>query len=198
MSVVYSCTNRLAAWHGITWAIPIVDGIDGRFLWRWTIIPYVAFYPMVAWALIRPKRASEQITDRLIVLEGVWTLTLWSNIIFLFAPSNVPITELVDASWRDSGSLVGGLWQFLAWADEPTNGFPSLHVSIILFLAIEGTQRPGQSQRLLMMWIATALIIISTMTTGQHQILDVFGGVALAVLASKYILPSPEQDIETI
>ena len=193
MSALYFCTNRLAMWHGMTWSIPVIDLIDGRFLWYWSIIPYAAFYPILFWALLRPRRVGEQGEERLVVLEGVWTLVVWSNLIFLLAPNIVPITELVNTSWKDEGGLTGWLWLTLDKADEPTNGFPSLHVSIMIFLALEmSTRSKPRSTLFFLMWFAAILVVLSTLTTGQHQVLDLVGGTVLAILASRSIIPSEE------
>ena len=127
------------------------------------------------------------------MLEGVWTLVVWSNLIFLLAPNIVPITELVNTSWKDEGGLTGWLWLTLDKADEPTNGFPSLHVSIMIFLALElSTRSKPRSTQFFLMWFAAILVVLSTLTTGQHQVLDLVGGTVLAILASRSIIPSEE------
>ena len=197
MSIIYYCTNRLAMWHGMTWSIPIIDLIDGRFLWKWSIIPYAAFYPILIWSLIRPCRNAEISKDRLAVFEGVWTLVMWSNLIFLLAPNTVPIADLVDTTWKNEGGLTGWLWLALDQADEPSNGFPSLHVSIMIFLAIEmSTRFKPRSAPVILMWLTTTIIVLSTLTTGQHQVLDLAGGIALAMIAARSILTN-EDTIES-
>ena len=67
----------------------------------------------------------------------------------------------------------------------------------MIFLALEmSTRFKPRSSPVLLMWFATILVVLSTLTTGQHQILDLVGGTALAILAARSILPN-ENTIES-
>ena len=83
--------------------------------------------------------------------------------------------------------IIGGnsLWdnalRFLYQIDAPDNLFPSIHclVSWFSYLGVRGRKDIPQWYRTLSFVMALA-VFISTLTTRQHVIVDVFGGVLLA------------------
>ncbi len=74
--------------------------------------------------------------------------------------------------------------QFLYWIDAPVNLFPSLHCMIawLCWAAVRG------NKELSLLWRITALIMailvcVSTLTTRQHVLLDVLGGILLSEIS---------------
>lgn len=71
---------------------------------------------------------------------------------------------------------------FFRTIDPPGNSFPSLHVAMSLFLTgcytFFSTSRATQ----IVFWLWSILISISVLTTKQHYVVDVGGGVILAAL----------------
>jgi len=85
------------------------------------------------------------------------------------------------------GSL-GTLFQVLRGFDRPFNQCPSLHISLaILILDVFLRRSRGLARILLCAWFA--LIAASTVFTYQHHVIDVAGGVALAVITFYLIRP---------
>jgi membrane-associated phospholipid phosphatase len=67
--------------------------------------------------------------------------------------------------------------------DPPGNCFPSLHVFNTVFFASCYSWTKKSVLKICLMWFWTALIVVSVLTVKQHYLLDVFGGIALAVVA---------------
>lgn len=101
--------------------------------------------------------------------------TLVSCLIFLVWPTTVGQTVRVGQSW------VSGAWNWLYFFDVPGNCFPSLHVALA-WVACWLLARRGRLWRTMapLWWLA---ISVSTLTTRQHRLIDVGGGIAVALLA---------------
>ena len=71
--------------------------------------------------------------------------------------------------------------RFLYKIDAPTNLFPSIHclVSWFCFIGIISDRKIPKWYKVMSFFIAVA-VFVSTLTTRQHVIVDVVGGVALA------------------
>lgn len=101
--------------------------------------------------------------------------TVASSLVFLVWPTTV------GQSIKDGDALVSTVWRWLYFFDVPGNCFPSLHValsSIACWLLV----RRATIWRMIApaWWLAIAL---STLTTRQHRLIDVGGGIAVAFLA---------------
>ena len=85
-----------------------------------------------------------------------------------------PVVEGVDV-WAQA-------MRFLYEMDAADNLFPSIHclTSTFCYLAVRGNERVPRWYRLTSL-VITAAICVSTLTTRQHVLIDVAGGVALAV-----------------
>ncbi len=92
-------------------------------------------------------------------------------VIFVLYPTTYP---------RPAGDTSYPLFEFLKFFDSPTNCFPSLHVAIPIFLAL-AIWRGGKKIGILFLFWAI-LLALSTLTTKQHYLLDVFGGILTALL----------------
>lgn len=96
---------------------------------------------------------------------------------FLFFPTELPRREL---SGVDAGPITQAAWAFLMSADHPTNSFPSMHVAEAVITAVALTRADARFRWLAAVWAAA--IAISTLTTEQHVVADVVGGLLLAML----------------
>ncbi len=65
--------------------------------------------------------------------------------------------------------------------DTTGNCFPSLHVAMTLFLTACYYLIEKSLKKKLLMWTWTIAIIISVLTTKQHYVIDIAGGVVLAI-----------------
>lgn len=114
-----------------------------------------------------------------LIRRTVWAyLTVWitAYIGFLLYPTVAPRPSVVPGD----GFAAWGL-RFLYDADPPYNCFPSLHVahSFVSAFAASRVHR-------LLGFIATAcasLVALSTLFTKQHYVVDLVGGIALALAA---------------
>jgi membrane-associated phospholipid phosphatase len=99
------------------------------------------------------------------------------GIIYIAFPTTNVRPELVD-----SGVFVDML-KFLYKIDAANNLFPSIHclVSWYCYIGLRNCKTVPAWYRKLSLFIAI-MIFISTLTTKQHVIIDVFGGVILAEL----------------
>ena len=71
--------------------------------------------------------------------------------------------------------------------DAPGNTFPSLHVAVTTLLTLRLRRR-----RFDVLWLVWgALVVLSTLTVKQHFILDVVGGLALALGLNAWRLRAP-------
>ena len=77
--------------------------------------------------------------------------------------------------------VFGSMFQFLRAFDQPQNLFPSLHIAFWLILrAVYVRHTRGMWQWGVKLWFA--LIAVSTLLTWQHQVVDVLGGLGLAMI----------------
>ncbi|KPA17456.1 Phosphatidic acid phosphatase type 2/haloperoxidase [Candidatus Magnetomorum sp. HK-1] len=93
------------------------------------------------------------------------------------------------------GGIVGWLWRMLYSTDTATNLFPSLHAAFAYLSASDLHEKEGCWSWLAPLW-ATA-ILISTLTTRQHNIADLAGGLLLGISCQKVgekYLGLPEED----
>ncbi|MGN0334484.1 MAG: phosphatase PAP2 family protein [Lachnospiraceae bacterium] len=94
---------------------------------------------------------------------------------FLLIPTtNIRPSIEGDTLWTD-------LMRFLYQVDSPSNLFPSIHclVSWLSYIGIRGKKHIPVWYRLFSCLMALA-VFLSTLTTKQHVIVDVIGGVLLA------------------
>jgi membrane-associated phospholipid phosphatase len=65
--------------------------------------------------------------------------------------------------------------------DASGNCFPSLHVSMAVFLTGVYQLVAQSKTKKVLMWIWAFLIVVSVLTTKQHYLIDVFGAITLAI-----------------
>lgn len=114
-----------------------------------------------------------------LIRRTVWAyITVWtvSYIGFLLYPTVAPRSETVVGE----GFAVWGL-RFLYGADPPYNCFPSIHVahSFVSALACSRVHRTLGRVAL----ACASLVAISTLLTKQHYVVDLIGGIFLALAA---------------
>ena len=137
--------------------------------YSWSLILFVASF-----FLVRTAAQLSILTRRLILA------TVFACFIFYCYPARFSFYRLIPDDWTQFG------YQFLQLVDKPFNQLPSLHVSYAILLGVSlwdivESKKIGvlSTYRLLLISICT-LIIVSTVLTYQHHLLDVLGGVVLA------------------
>ncbi|MGE6440557.1 phosphatase PAP2 family protein [Psychrobacter sp. NPDC078409] len=138
--------------------------------YSWSLILFV-----VSFFLVRTSTQLSLLSYRLILA------TIFACLIFYFYPARFSFHRLTPNDWTQFG------YQFLQLVDKPFNQLPSLHVSYAILLGVSlwdiaGSRKSWVSgaYRLLLTGICT-LIALSTVLTYQHHLLDMLGGVVLAV-----------------
>lgn len=111
---------------------------------------------------------------------GLWGATgiyLTSLFFFVVMPTYYPREAYpTDSVWA----------QFTRMIDGTGNCFPSLHVALVVFLT--GCYSVFQSVpwKRVAMWVWAVFIVISVLTTKQHYLMDVGGGILIAFPAILY------------
>jgi membrane-associated phospholipid phosphatase len=75
------------------------------------------------------------------------------------------------------------IMQYFQQVDKDGNCLPSLHVFITICFSYCYSVISKSNLHRVLMWLWTLLIIVSVLTTKQHYLVDVFGGIVLALVA---------------
>ncbi|HEX6269372.1 MAG TPA: phosphatase PAP2 family protein [Anaerolineales bacterium] len=168
--------------------------IDIFPVWPIWVVPYLLCYPLWLFSLIWCIRKMDDHLFRAL-LAASFLIFAVSNSIFVFIP-----TYVKQMTFQGNDIFVF----FLRIFHEDTgrySAFPSGHVYITTLLALFfGRWYPPQKP----LWILILIIVsLSTLFTGQHYILDVLGGYAIA-LAGYYfglwwagVLPARDRPVKT-
>ncbi|PIR94127.1 hypothetical protein COT97_03080 [Candidatus Falkowbacteria bacterium CG10_big_fil_rev_8_21_14_0_10_39_11] len=139
-----------------------------------TIFVYVAIFILI---LIMPFLITDGIVFRRTILAG-FLLLIFNIMIFVFFPT--------EYSARPDVAVTMGQdhWLYFAYkalheADTESNCFPSMHVSIVTYITLITYKVKPRLFKVLCVF--AFFIILSTLTTKQHYLWDVLGGVLLAV-----------------
>lgn len=133
--------------------------------YSWSIMMFCASFFMVK----TPKQLS-LLTRRLILA------TLLACFIFYICPAKFTFERPTVLGWAHYG------YQFLHLTDKPFNQFPSLHVTYAILLGVSLWQLSTALLYRLVLCCICSLIIVSTVLTYQHHLLDIAGGLLLAGL----------------
>ena len=138
----------------------------------WTVTIYLGSFVYWYLCFLFASRGDRAESDRLFATHFL-TATV-SALVFVLFPTTLQRPDIAG----------GGLWNWLMrvvyWFDTPENLFPSLHCSTG-WLCWVGLRR----RRDLPLWTRLAALLlslavcVSTLTTRQHVLADVFSGVAL-------------------
>jgi hypothetical protein len=152
--------------------------------WTWTVIPYFLLIGgMYLPALVPDRRAFS--TAMLAILIGV----VLNNLVFFLWPTTYP--RPIAVAGDGIHSMIYG---FLIAVDTPGNCFPSAHITApAIGCWALGRQFPRWRWIIYLIFIPFALSIL---TTKQHYVLDLFGGLATAgigIYAAKRFLSRNER-----
>jgi membrane-associated phospholipid phosphatase len=135
----------------------------------WMIVPYISFNLLFIIPLIV---LPTEVIRRVGITFAV--STIFAGTIFLLFPTHNAFPQVVPQGFFSS--LFLGLYS----VDLPSNMFPSLHVAYsILFLLFSYPYIRNRSLKIgFVCWVA--VVIVSTVFTHQHHVIDVIGGLVLA------------------
>jgi membrane-associated phospholipid phosphatase len=146
----------------------------------WTFLIYLSDYALGVVAVVLLDDAEE---FQAFVRMAFFTLALCGTIYF-FCPTIYPRPEYPKSNIR----LFEFAMNLVRTVDSPTNSFPSLHVALTMISAWAVRKRGPKIS--VFFWIWSIAIFISTLTTKQHYLIDIVGGmtIAAAVIALNHLL----------
>lgn len=151
----------------------------------WSLI-YGALYAYLIALPVFVVREEEHLRRTVRAYLAVW---ISAYLVFLAYPTVAPRPATVEGTGFGAWGL-----RLLYDMDPPFNCFPSLHVAHSFVSALTCLRVHGGVGRTAL--AAAALVALSTLFTKQHYVLDVVGGICLAVVAfARFIRPQPAADV---
>jgi membrane-associated phospholipid phosphatase len=132
---------------------------------------YLSYYPLLALA---GMRMAKQPWIWRAVGATAFVITC-SGIVFLIHPT------MIERPAFAGGGFSGSALRWVRAIDPPNNCFPSLHVGLATCCGLIWRKAAPRRGPLLLLW--TASIAVSTLTTKQHYLIDVLGGLLVAAIA---------------
>lgn len=167
---IYSVLNQIVAD-----AVDVVTVVDTWIPFvKEFIIPYLLWYPFIYGALVYFCFVDRK--QYFIALSSVIVGKIICFIIYFFWQTTVPRPIVTGED------VFSNLVRFVYSMDQPVNCLPSIHVLTTFIMMIVVYKRKEQH-----IWeyrivnTMGILIILSTMFTKQHAILDVIAGIAVAI-----------------
>ncbi|MBI3541893.1 MAG: phosphatase PAP2 family protein [Deltaproteobacteria bacterium] len=143
-------------------------------LMPWTILVYTSEYYLFvsAYFLFR-----EELTRNKYIWSYFGVLFLGA-LFFIFFPTTYP-----RADWplpTDTHPLIYRIFSSLREADDPSNCFPSMHVTCCYITAYAFLHKGESRWHFWIYFLWSTAIAMSTLPTKQHYIVDVIGGLTLS------------------
>jgi membrane-associated phospholipid phosphatase len=140
-------------------AIPFVE---------WTVWVYLTQFLLLPAGIV----SARDDFDRSRAFYAMLAATMLAAAVFVIWPTQLQ-RQAVPAT-----GLTGFVWSALYFTDTPSNCLPSLHAALAVIAGAALWRRGWRVAALV--W--PALIVLSALTTKQHVVWDVAGGLALAAL----------------
>ena len=167
--IQFDAANAIISRNIYTLALPIDDSVP--FIaamivpYSWSMLLFCASF-----FLVKSTPQLSLLTSRIILA------TLLAAVIFYSFPATFTFDRPAVTDWTRFG------YHFLSVADKPFNQFPSLHVTYALLIGITVWNASKRWIYRLVLTSICTLIIVSTVFTYQHHLLDVLGGFLLSIL----------------
>jgi len=177
--LLYVTTNRIPTFYG-PFELPKLFYEDQIPLIPETTLVYLSlFLYVVISSLLLPRHALNQAA---IIFMYI---LIFHTLVFIFFPTIYPRSELASQT-----GIFNWIMNTIHTLDAPRNCFPSLHVSLPFTLAFVWKKIDKRVGNIFIFW--SILIAISTLTTKQHYILDVFGAIFISFLLVKIKFKNPQ------
>ena len=193
---IYALEGGFVAWMQANYVTP-----ELTFYFSWIYIygyVFLLVFPFIAYAALPRTTAFKRLIVAYALNYGIGLL--FYTLILAHGPRNVMpdvVTSLLYTFNPDFQALTSEV-------NENTNVFPSLHTSLAVTAATFGvlTRREYPIWAILSTWLA-ASVMVSTMYLGIHWLVDVIGGIGLALgcvyLSYRFVDEGDEEDpAETI
>lgn len=167
------CLLYLGAPH-LTWRSPIIVST----MWADTLIP---FMPLMVWIYLSQFGllfcaiwcAADNVT-RSIAFYSMLLASTFAALVFIGFPTGLPRYAI------EGGGITAILWHGLYRVDVPGNCFPSLHAALAAIAIPPLYRRGGILKIIAPVWASS--IIMAALATKQHVLLDILGGLVLALI----------------
>ena len=169
--LVYGTANLISSWRGAQEVPALSIEAEMPFVPEFSIF-YLSLYPLMYFALfLFPTR------EQLLPLFRVFCLELLiAGVIFVVFP-----TQFSAAISPPREGIASYLFWIADTLNLEYNAFPSLHVAFACSIAdLYSRKLPLFSSSVVGVWVLG--IVCSTVVLHQHRLLDVLGGVVLALL----------------
>ncbi|MBI3555926.1 MAG: phosphatase PAP2 family protein, partial [Deltaproteobacteria bacterium] len=112
----------------------------------------------------------------------IWSyfgVLFFGALFFVFFPTTYPRGDYPLPG--DIHPLVYRIFQAVREADDPSNCFPSMHVTCCFLTAFAFLPKSESRTNFWIYFVWSTLIAMSTLPTKQHYLIDVVGGLALSI-----------------
>jgi membrane-associated phospholipid phosphatase len=138
------------------------------------ILPYLSFFLLMPWTLFVFLAERERLYREM-------AYSIMSACVVSYTAYFLYQTTIIRPNVASMG-FINELVALVYMIDPPYSCFPSLHTSISTILAVYWLRSPSRVKYFVLPWSLT--IILSTLMTKQHHLLDVIGGIALGAVIS--------------
>ena len=157
---------------------------------EWFIIPYVLWYFYIAVVLLYSlKQGKREFIRADALLTGCMLLPM---IFCTIVPNGIDASLRPDFSLLGRDNIATKLVSLIYEIDSPPrNIMPSMHVSVswaLFFAVMQSESLRGKNLIKTAAGIMSLLITLSTVFIKQHSILDVFAGIATAIVVFAIVL----------
>ena len=169
ISPIYGILNQSTE-GAINVALPIDDYIPFLSVF---VIPYLLWYPFIYGMLVYYcYRDRKQYYN---ALGSIIAGKLFCFVIYYFWQTTMPRPVITDSH------LFADLIRFVYAVDEPVNCLPSIHVmTTFVIMLIAYSRRSGHKWEFSLVTTIGTLIILSTLFTKQHAVIDAAAGMFVA------------------
>jgi hypothetical protein len=136
----------------------------------WTVWFYLGLFIVVFHLSVWSIKSRAVYARAMASLLLAWSI---AYVFFIFFPSAYPRPNVAELP-----GVTGLMLQWLHGVDRPNNTFPSLHVADMALVALAAWQ--DNKKRGTLILALAALPILAILTTKQHYIADLIGGLVVA------------------
>ena len=154
----------------------------------WMIIPYISLYLLTPGAIFLHPSTDRGRMELILALQGVVLLTAFHGIFFVLFPADIALRDQLPAEILAYEGIFGRMFEIIHTIDNPTNAWPSLHVTlsyvlcrvITIWLDRDYAETSWGKPLKWILWINWVLLCASILTTKQHFMFDLITGLTLA------------------
>lgn len=154
--------------------LPLTEWDRAVPLMPWTIFVYTSEYVL----FISAYFALKEELNRNRYIWAYFGVLVVGAFFFVFYPTTYPRADYPLPT--DIGALTYSVFSFIRSIDNPSNCFPSMHVTCCYLTAFSFLPKSESKAKFWIYFVWSTLVGLSTLPTKQHYIVDVVGGLVLA------------------